>query len=197
MPAAKGSTSGHGAHWASTPQSSTPAATPPVWASVASSAARRGRSPASSTSAAAAAPASMPWATPSTARAAASQAVPLATAKNTSATTASPNPMAITGRRPTRSESWPKTSSAGISTRAYPAKTSASTAVENPNRRAYTAYSGVARLAASSMAANTAVTISRPGLRAARAVTGYHLPCRYHPRGGSGRPSSMARGRAA
>jgi hypothetical protein len=57
-----------------------------------------------------------------------------------------------------------------LCTRAYTAKISASMAVENRSCWAYTAYSGVARFAASSVAANADVTIRRRGFRAAEAL---------------------------
>jgi hypothetical protein len=119
MPAANGVTSGAGAHWASIPQSRTPAAEPPACDSVASNAARRGSAAGtSSASAAVAAPLSMPCATPSVARAANSHAVPVASANSSRPRAAIPSPMAITTRRPSRSESCPKVSSAGTRTRA-------------------------------------------------------------------------------
>ena len=136
MKITNGSTSGPGAHCARTPATIGPAALPPAWASAANSAARSSSGAgSSSTSAAAAAPLIIPTARPCTARAANSHARLLASANSASPSVAVVNPTAITRRRPRRSESWPNTSRDGARTSAYVAKTSVSTALENPNSR--------------------------------------------------------------
>ena len=108
---------GAGAHSASAPPISGPAALPPACASVDTSAARAtAPAGASSTSAAVAAPLAAPTARPCTARAANSHAVVAASANSARPTIATARPPATTGRRPIRSDSWPKTISDGHST---------------------------------------------------------------------------------
>jgi hypothetical protein len=76
----------------------------------------------------------MPTESPCTARAANSHAVSCAAAKSPSPTAAATRPAAITRLRPTRSDSCPQASRVGTSTIMYVAKTSVSTALENPKR---------------------------------------------------------------
>jgi hypothetical protein len=117
--ATKGRTSGSAAYCASTPPTRAPSPLPPAWASVATIAARaRSPSGSSSTRAADAVPLIAPTATPWTARAAKSHAVPCAAANSVIAMIETPSPIAITRRRPARSDSCPKVRSDGARTTA-------------------------------------------------------------------------------